>query len=53
MHTPDSVLIEKIGFDATLFIRFIRMIRQMLYIMTFIGLCVIVPINIVATSYTG
>ncbi|OAC98140.1 hypothetical protein MUCCIDRAFT_20417, partial [Mucor lusitanicus CBS 277.49] len=53
MHTPDSVLIEKIGFDATLFIQFIRMIRRMLYFMTFIGVCVTIPINIVATSYTG
>lgn len=53
MYTPDSVLIEKIGFDATLFIQFIRMIRRMLYFMTFIGVCVIIPINIVATSFTG
>ncbi|KAI8638186.1 hypothetical protein BD408DRAFT_394432 [Parasitella parasitica] len=53
MYTPDEVLIEKIGFDATLFIQFIRMIRRMLYCMTFIGVCVIIPINIVATSYTG
>ncbi|CAO3641975.1 unnamed protein product [Mucor fragilis] len=53
MHTPDSVLIEKIGFDATLFIQFIRMIRRMLYFMTFIGVCIIIPINIVATSFTG
>jgi hypothetical protein len=43
MHTP----------DATLFIKFIRMIRKMLYVMTFLGVCVIIPINIVATSFTG
>ncbi|KAI7895415.1 uncharacterized protein EV154DRAFT_599321 [Mucor mucedo] len=53
MHTPDSVLIEKIGFDATFFIKFIRMIRRMLYVMTFVGVCIIIPINIVATSKTG
>ncbi|CEP07391.1 hypothetical protein [Parasitella parasitica] len=53
MYTPDETLIEKIGFDATLFIQFIRMIRRMLYCMTFIGVCVIIPVNIAATSYTG
>ncbi|KAI8092423.1 uncharacterized protein B0P05DRAFT_568565 [Gilbertella persicaria] len=37
IYTPDNVLIEKIGYDATLFVQFLRMIRRMLYIMTFIG----------------
>lgn len=52
-HTPDAVLIDKIGYDATLFIKFIRMIRRMLYVLTFVGVCVIIPVNIVATSLTG
>jgi hypothetical protein len=28
-------------------------LRQLLYIMTFIGVCGLIPINIVATSRTG
>ncbi|KAI9489345.1 hypothetical protein BDB00DRAFT_962437 [Zychaea mexicana] len=52
MHTDETTLITMIGYDAVMFIRFMRMLRKMLYKMTALGLCIMV-INIVATSYTG
>ncbi|KAF7729143.1 hypothetical protein EC973_004911 [Apophysomyces ossiformis] len=51
--TPDDVLLRMIGYDALLFIRFLRMLRKLLYAMTAIGVVVLMPINTVATSLTG
>lgn len=47
------MLIPIIGYDAITFIRFMRMLRSMLYFMTFFGVCVLIPINVYATSKTG
>ncbi|KAI8140616.1 hypothetical protein BJV82DRAFT_621820 [Fennellomyces sp. T-0311] len=52
MHTDEETLIAMIGYDAVMFIRFMRMLRQLLYKMTAVGILIMI-INIVATSYTG
>ncbi|KAI9259470.1 hypothetical protein BDA99DRAFT_465194 [Phascolomyces articulosus] len=52
MQADELSLLSMIGYDAVLFIRFMRMLRTLLYKMTAIGLCIMI-INIVATSYTG
>lgn len=49
----DDALIERIGFDAVLFLKFIRLLRNILCFMTFLGVCVLIPINITATRFTG
>ncbi|OAD72878.1 hypothetical protein PHYBLDRAFT_113255, partial [Phycomyces blakesleeanus NRRL 1555(-)] len=53
MKASDEELLDQIGFDAILFIRFMRMLRNLLYAMSFVGICVLIPINVAATSYTG
>ncbi|KAG2219661.1 hypothetical protein INT45_011845 [Circinella minor] len=52
MRTDELSLLSMIGYDAVLFIRFMRMLRTLLYKMTAVGFCIMI-INIVATSYTG
>ncbi|ORZ09882.1 hypothetical protein BCR42DRAFT_116808 [Absidia repens] len=52
-NTPDDVLLEKIGYDAVLFIAFIRMLRKLLMIMTFVGVLLLIPLNILANRFTG
>ncbi|KAL0089219.1 hypothetical protein F4703DRAFT_1940730 [Phycomyces blakesleeanus] len=51
--TSDSFLLERIGCDAVLYLRFLRLLRRMTGFMAFVGLCVLLPINIVATKNTG
>ncbi|KAI8989431.1 hypothetical protein BDB01DRAFT_848605 [Pilobolus umbonatus] len=51
--TSDQELLQKIGCDALLFIRFIRLVRKLLLCMSIIGIGVLIPINIVATKATG
>jgi calcium permeable stress-gated cation channel len=50
---PDDILLEQIGCDALLYIRFVRLLRRLLLIMSIIGIFVLIPINIVATRTTG
>ncbi|KAJ2956460.1 hypothetical protein NQZ79_g7700 [Umbelopsis isabellina] len=49
----DDILIQTIGWDAVLFIRCLRMFRRMFYGLTLVGVFVLIPINIAATSQTG
>ena len=41
----ESELVEKIGLDAVVFLRFLRMLRNIFLILTAIGLGIILPIN--------
>ncbi|KAI9312584.1 hypothetical protein BX666DRAFT_1984491 [Dichotomocladium elegans] len=52
-RVSDDFLIDRIGFDAVLFLRFVRMIRNLLAIMTLIGAGILMPINVIATQRTG
>ncbi|KAI7847979.1 hypothetical protein BDC45DRAFT_524542 [Circinella umbellata] len=53
LKADDDFLMDTIGFDAVLFLRFIRLIRRLLIVMSIIGICALIPVNIVATYYTG
>lgn len=46
---PDDELVDKIGLDAVVFIRFIRQCRQIFILMGIIGCCILIPINVVTT----
>ncbi|GJJ74782.1 calcium permeable stress-gated cation channel [Entomortierella parvispora] len=47
---PDEELVDKIGLDAVVFIRFVRMCRQVFVIMAVIGCGALIPINIISTT---
>ncbi|KAI7884894.1 DUF221-domain-containing protein [Lichtheimia hyalospora FSU 10163] len=53
LKADDDFLMERIGFDAVLFLRFIRLLRRLLIAMSVIGVCALIPVNIVATYHTG
>ncbi|KAI7902227.1 uncharacterized protein BX663DRAFT_512192 [Cokeromyces recurvatus] len=53
LRIPDDQLLKLIGCDALLFIRFTRLLRKLFFFMTLIGVCALIPINIVATKLTG
>jgi len=40
-------LVEKIGLDAVVFLRFIRMLRNIFLLLTVVGCAVLIPINVV------
>ncbi|KAI1429213.1 hypothetical protein F5Y12DRAFT_782180 [Xylaria sp. FL1777] len=50
VKTREQVLAEKIGVDATLFLRFTRMSRNLMVILSVIGLGVYIPLNIVENT---
>ncbi|KAI8137308.1 hypothetical protein BJV82DRAFT_674900 [Fennellomyces sp. T-0311] len=49
----DEFLIERIGFDAVLYLRFMRLLRNILVVLTITGFAVLMPINVAATRLTG
>ncbi|CAG8485927.1 16083_t:CDS:2 [Acaulospora morrowiae] len=49
LKAPESLLIEKIGLDAVMFLRFISMCRNIFFWLFLLGFCVIVPINVCGT----
>ncbi|KAI9864416.1 MAG: Transmembrane protein 63C [Vezdaea acicularis] len=49
----EAELVDKIGMDATIFLRFTRMLRNMFIIMAIIGCAVMIPTNVVSTKKTG
>ncbi|KAI8137874.1 hypothetical protein BJV82DRAFT_633604 [Fennellomyces sp. T-0311] len=53
LQADDEFLMDRIGFDAVLLLRFIRLIRRLLIVMSIIGICALIPVNIVATYHTG
>lgn len=52
-RVKDETLIEQIGCDALLYIRFIRLLRKLLFCMSVIGIGALIPIYIIATKNTG
>ncbi|KAG0320232.1 hypothetical protein BGZ99_004655 [Dissophora globulifera] len=46
---PDEVLVDKIGLDAVVFIRFVRMCRNVFLALAIVGCGVLIPINVVFT----
>ncbi|KAI9495246.1 hypothetical protein BDB00DRAFT_815269 [Zychaea mexicana] len=49
----DDFLIDGIGYDAVLYLRFMRTLRNILIVLTIIALAVLMPINVAATRITG
>ena len=43
-HEED--LLEKIGMDATIFLRFVRMCRTLFIILSVLGCCIMIPVNV-------
>ncbi|KAL1311398.1 hypothetical protein AAFC00_001565 [Neodothiora populina] len=56
IKTKETQLVEKIGMDATLFLKFTKMCRNIFLCVTVVGCGVIIPINLIASkdrSYGG
>ncbi|KAI8330722.1 hypothetical protein BC941DRAFT_361109, partial [Chlamydoabsidia padenii] len=53
LTAKDDVLLTRIGYDAVLFLKFLRLLRHMLLIMTLVGVCALIPVNIMATRSSG
>ena len=47
LHTKEPVLVDKIGLDAAIFLRFLRMMRWMFTVITLLVCGVLIPINVV------
>jgi hypothetical protein len=43
-------LVDKIGLDAVLFLRFLRMIRNIFAVLSVIGCGILIPVNVVGAS---
>lgn len=50
VNTQEEDLVDRIGLDATLFLRFARMLRNMFLALSLIGCAVLIPINISQSS---
>jgi calcium permeable stress-gated cation channel len=46
-HGDEQQLVERIGLDAVVFLRFIRMLRNIFLLLTVFGCGVLIPINVV------
>lgn len=53
LKVTDEELLDQVGCDALMYIRFIRLLRKLLFWMTVIGVGALIPVYIVATKYTG
>ncbi|ORZ15274.1 hypothetical protein BCR42DRAFT_376416 [Absidia repens] len=53
LTAKDDFLLERIGYDAVLFLRFLRLLRHLLLVMSIVGICALIPVNIVATRFSG
>ncbi|KAG2227211.1 hypothetical protein INT45_008455, partial [Circinella minor] len=49
----DEFLIDGIGYDAVLYLRFMRTLRNILIVLTIIAITILMPINVAATKITG
>lgn len=48
--TKEEQLVDQIGMDATIFLRFLRMIRNLFLVLTVVGVAIVVPVNVSSTS---
>ncbi|KAI1350376.1 hypothetical protein F5Y01DRAFT_286606 [Xylaria sp. FL0043] len=53
VKTREQVLAEKIGVDATLFLRFTKMSRNLMIVLSVISLGVYIPINVVQNTHNN
>lgn len=50
LKTREQLLIEKIGIDATVFLRFTKMCRNILIILSMVGCGVYIPLNLIENA---
>ena len=50
IRTKEPELVEKVGLDAALFMRFTRMMRNMFTVLTIVGCGVLIPLNLIAAD---
>ncbi|KAI9803000.1 MAG: hypothetical protein M1825_002233 [Sarcosagium campestre] len=50
LKTREMHLVDKIGLDATIFLRFMRMCRNLFLVMSFIGCAVLIPANVIGSD---
>ncbi|KAL1924150.1 uncharacterized protein VTP21DRAFT_7185 [Calcarisporiella thermophila] len=53
VRISEEEMIEKIGFDAVVYIRFLWLCLRIFLALTALGICVLIPINVVATMRTN
>ncbi|KAF4587907.1 DUF221 domain protein [Ophiocordyceps camponoti-floridani] len=54
MNTTEASLVPQIGMDATIFLRFTRMCRNMFLVLALVGIAILVPVNVTNTAaYDG
>lgn len=46
LHTNEDVLMQTVGMDATIFIRFMRMCRNMFLVLSLVGVCLLIPAHL-------
>ncbi|PFH59943.1 hypothetical protein XA68_11682 [Ophiocordyceps unilateralis] len=46
MRTTEASLVQQIGMDATIFLRFIRMCRNLFLVLALVGMAILVPVNV-------
>ena len=51
MRTKENELVEKLGLDAALFLRFTRMMRNIFTILAIVGCGVLIPVNVFAATF--
>ena len=50
--TKENDMIDRLGLDAVVFLRFLRMCRNMFIVLSIIGCGAIIPINVIGTNHT-
>ncbi|KAI9663402.1 MAG: hypothetical protein M1829_006094 [Trizodia sp. TS-e1964] len=50
LKVREMQLVEKIGLDATIFLRFTRMCRNLFLLMSLVGLAILLPINVTGNN---
>ncbi|KAL1616763.1 hypothetical protein SLS54_008155 [Diplodia seriata] len=53
IKTREQLLIEKVGIDATVFLRFTKMCRNILLILSVVGCGVYIPLNLIENAKSG
>ncbi|KAF2092671.1 DUF221-domain-containing protein [Rhizodiscina lignyota] len=46
LTTKEHLMVEKVGMDATLFLRFTRMCRNMFLVLSIVGCAILIPVNV-------
>ena len=50
MRTKEAELVDKVGLDATVFLRFTHMCRNLFLVMSFFGCGILIPTNVIASN---